>query len=101
MNLFDANAQPQSITSNNIFGAGAQGPFHLISPFGDESVLSVIATGDNRQRILIPDKVTNTIPRDIDGDAKLYITTIDNDKVLLETTFKDGVRIIFIFSMTI
>ncbi|KAK0181962.1 hypothetical protein PV327_000139 [Microctonus hyperodae] len=91
VNLFDANAQPQSITSNNIFGAGAQGPFHLISPFGDESVLSVIAAGDNRQRILIPDKVTNTIPRDIDGDAKLYITTIDNEKVLLETIFKDGI----------
>lgn len=97
MDLFDANAQPQSITSNNIFGVGAQGPFHLESVPGDESVLSIFAEGDDRKRILIPSEVPKTISRDIVGDAKLFITTIDNEKVVLETTYGDGVRLISIY----
>ncbi|XP_057338794.1 ER membrane protein complex subunit 1 isoform X3 [Microplitis mediator] len=91
VHLFDNNSQPQTITINNIFGAGAKGPFHVESIPGDESVLTIIANGDNRQRILIPGNVANTISRDIDANANLYVTTIDSEKVLLETTYKNGV----------
>ncbi|XP_044599421.1 ER membrane protein complex subunit 1 isoform X2 [Cotesia glomerata] len=91
VHLFDNNSQPQSITINNIFGAGAKGPFHVKSIPGDESVLTIIADGDNRQRILIPGNPANTIPRDIPANANLYVTTIDNEKILLETTYKNGV----------
>ncbi|XP_008550454.1 ER membrane protein complex subunit 1 [Microplitis demolitor] len=91
VHLFDNNSQPQTITINNIFGAGAKGPFHIESIPGDESVLTIIAKGDNRQRILIPGNVANTISRDIDANANLYVTTIDSEKVLLETTYKNGV----------
>ncbi|KAG8036512.1 hypothetical protein G9C98_003834 [Cotesia typhae] len=91
VHLFDNNSQPQSITINNIFGAGAKGPFHVKSIPGDESVLTIIADGDNRQHILIPGNQANTIPRDIPANANLYVTTIDNEKVLLETTYKNGV----------
>lgn len=58
-------------------------------------MLTIIAKGDNRQRILIPGNVANTISRDIDANANLYVTTIDSEKVLLETTYKNGVRILF------
>ncbi|XP_015111319.1 ER membrane protein complex subunit 1 isoform X2 [Diachasma alloeum] len=91
VNLFDPNAQPHSVTSNNIFGAGARGPFTLEAVPGDESVLSVTAEGDNRKRIMIPGDTPNIIPRDIEGDARLYITSLDEEKVLLETTYRNGV----------
>ncbi|XP_063985411.1 ER membrane protein complex subunit 1 isoform X2 [Diachasmimorpha longicaudata] len=91
VNLFDTNEQPHSVTSNNIFGAGAQGPFTLEAVPGDESVLSVTAKGDHRKRIMIPGDTPKIIPRDIDGDVRLYITNVDEEKVLLETTYRKGV----------
>lgn len=90
--MFDTTAQPHSVTSNNIFGAGAKGPFKLETVRGDESVLLVTAKGDNIKRIMIPGDTPNIIPRDIAGDAKLYITSIDNEKVTLETTYSNGVK---------
>lgn len=94
MNLFDTNAQPHSVTSNNIFGAGAQGPFKLETVDGDESILLITAQGDNRKRIMIPADTPNIIPRDINGDAQIYITSVDDEKVLLETNYRNGVIII-------
>ncbi|XP_011303674.1 ER membrane protein complex subunit 1 isoform X2 [Fopius arisanus] len=91
VNLFDTNAQPHSVTSNNIFGAGAQGPFKLEAVPGDDSVLSITAEGDNRKRIMMPSDTPKIILRDIEGDARLYVTSVDEEKVLLETTYRNGV----------
>ncbi|XP_076628542.1 ER membrane protein complex subunit 1 isoform X2 [Colletes latitarsis] len=90
IHLFDANAQPQSVTINTIFGAGTQGPYHLESVLGEESVVSISADGNQRKRILVVGEIPIPIQRDIAGDAMLYIVSIDNEKVLLETTYKSG-----------
>ena len=91
VHLFDTNAQPQSVTINTIFGAGAQGPYHLESVLGEEPVVSISADGNQRKRILLVREVPVPILRDIAGDATLYIVSVENDKVLLETTYKNGV----------
>lgn len=93
VHLFDTNAQPQSITINTIFGAGAQGPFKLESVLGEEPVIAINAEYDQRKRILVIGKLPTPIQRDIAGDATLYVVSIDNEKVLLETTYKNGVNI--------
>ncbi|XP_076672940.1 ER membrane protein complex subunit 1 isoform X1 [Andrena cerasifolii] len=90
VHLFDTNAQPQSVTINTIFGAGAQGPYHLESVLGEEPVVSISADGNQRKRILLVREVPVPILRDIAGDATLYIVSVENDKVLLETTYKNG-----------
>ncbi|XP_020295195.1 ER membrane protein complex subunit 1 isoform X2 [Pseudomyrmex gracilis] len=90
VHLFDTNAQPQSITINTIFGAGAQGPFKLESVLGEEPVIAINAEYDQRKRILVIGKLPTPIQRDIAGDATLYVVSIDNEKVLLETTYKNG-----------
>lgn len=92
VNLFIDNSQHQSVTINNIFGAGAQGPFHLESVTDSESILAIRAEGDNRKRVLILSETPITIPRDISGDAPLYVTTADDEKILFDTTYKNGVR---------
>ncbi|XP_034174844.1 ER membrane protein complex subunit 1 isoform X2 [Osmia lignaria lignaria] len=91
VHLFDTNSQPQSVTINTIFGAGAQGPYHLESVLGEESVVSISADDNQRKRILLVGEVPVPVQRDIPGDAKLYIVSVDNEKVLLETTYKNGV----------
>ncbi|XP_029663445.1 ER membrane protein complex subunit 1 isoform X2 [Formica exsecta] len=90
VHLFDTNAQPQSVTINTIFGAGAQGPYKLESVLGEEPVISINADNDQRKRILIIGELPIPIQRDIAGDATLYVVSIDNEKVLLETTYKNG-----------
>ncbi|XP_072743819.1 ER membrane protein complex subunit 1 isoform X2 [Anoplolepis gracilipes] len=90
VHLFDTNAQPQSVTTNTIFGAGAQGPYKLESVLGEEPVISVNADNDQRKRILVIGELPIPIQRDITGDATLYVVSIDNEKVLLETTYKNG-----------
>ena len=90
VHLFDTNAQPQSVTINTIFGAGAQGPYHLESVLGEEPVVSISADGNQRKRILLIREVPVPILRDIAGDATLYIVSVENDKVLLETTYRNG-----------
>ncbi|KAL6448634.1 hypothetical protein ACFW04_000473 [Cataglyphis niger] len=90
VHLFDTNAQPQSVTINTIFGAGAQGPYKLESVLGEEPVISINADNDQRKRILIIGELPIPIQRDIVGDATLYVVSIDNEKVLLETTYKNG-----------
>lgn len=92
VHLFDTNAQPQSVTINTIFGAGAQGPYKLESVLGEEPVISINADNDQRKRILIIGELPIPIQRDIAGDATLYVVSIDNEKVLLETTYKNGVN---------
>lgn len=92
VHLFDTNAQPQSVTINTIFGAGAQGPYKLESVLGGEPVISINADNDQRKRILVIGDLPIPIQRDIAGDATLYVVSIDNDKVLLETTYKNGVN---------
>ncbi|XP_076656001.1 ER membrane protein complex subunit 1 isoform X4 [Halictus rubicundus] len=89
VHLFDSNAEPQSVTINTIFGAGAQGPYHIESVLGEEPVVSISADGNQRKRILVVKDVV-PIQRDIPGDAALYIVSVDNEKVLLETTYKAG-----------
>lgn len=91
VHLFDTNAQPQSVTINTIFGAGAQGPYKLESVLGEEPVISINADNDQRKRILaVIGELPIPIQRDIAGDATLYVVSIDNEKVLLETTYKNG-----------
>ncbi|KMQ96597.1 er membrane protein complex subunit 1-like isoform x2 protein [Lasius niger] len=90
VHLFDTNAQPQSVTINTIFGAGAQGPYKLESVLGEEPVISINADNDQRKRILVIGELPIPIQRDIAGDATLYVVSIDNEKVLLETTHKIG-----------
>lgn len=92
VHLFDTNAQPQSVTINTIFGAGAQGPYKLESVLGEEPVISINADNDQRKRILVIGELPIPIQRDIAGDATLYVVSIDNEKVLLETTHKIGVN---------
>lgn len=94
VHLFDTNAQPQSVTINTIFGAGAQGPYHLESVLGEEPVVSISADGNQRKRILLVREVPVPILRDIAGDATLYIVSVENDKVLLETMYRNGVSIL-------
>ncbi|XP_012531272.1 ER membrane protein complex subunit 1 isoform X3 [Monomorium pharaonis] len=93
VHLFDPNAQSQSVTINTIFGAGAQGPYKLESVLGEGPVISINADNDQRKRILVIGEFpTPGIPiqRDIAGDATLYVVSVDNEKVLLETTYKNG-----------
>ncbi|XP_076287606.1 ER membrane protein complex subunit 1 isoform X3 [Lasioglossum baleicum] len=89
VHLFDPNTEPHSVTINTIFGAGAQGPYHLESVPGEEPVVSISADGNQRKRILVVNDVV-PIQRDIPGDATLSIVSVDNEKVLLETTYKAG-----------
>ncbi|XP_044011257.1 ER membrane protein complex subunit 1 isoform X2 [Aphidius gifuensis] len=89
INLFDNNSSTQSITINNIFGAGAQGPFHLETVRGDETLLAISADGDHRKRVLIISETPVVIPKDIDQDTSLYVTVADNEKILLQTSYKD------------
>ncbi|XP_043801911.1 ER membrane protein complex subunit 1 isoform X1 [Apis laboriosa] len=91
VHLFDTNSQPQSVTINTIFGAGAQGPYHLESVLGEEPVVSISADNNQRKRIFLVGEVPVPIQKDIVGDAMLYIVSVDNEKVLLETTYKNGV----------
>ncbi|CAL7933905.1 unnamed protein product [Xylocopa violacea] len=91
VHLFDTNSQPQSVTINNIFGAGAQGPYRLESVLGDEPVVSISADGNQRKRVLLVGEMSVPIQRDIAGHAALYIISVDNEKILLETTYKNGV----------
>ncbi|XP_014599099.1 PREDICTED: ER membrane protein complex subunit 1 isoform X1 [Polistes canadensis] len=91
VHLFDTNVEPQMVTINSIFGAGAQGPYQLESVLGDESVVSISADNNQRKRILVVGETTITIQRDIAGDANLYITSIENRKVLLETTYRNEI----------
>ncbi|XP_043497857.1 ER membrane protein complex subunit 1 isoform X1 [Polistes fuscatus] len=91
VHLFDTKVEPQMVTINSIFGAGAQGPYQLESVLGDESVVSISADNNQRKRILVVGETTITIQRDIAGDANLYITSIENRKVLLETTYRNEI----------
>ncbi|XP_043580345.1 ER membrane protein complex subunit 1 isoform X2 [Bombus pyrosoma] len=91
VHLFDTHSQPQSVTINTIFGAGAQGPYHLESVLGEEAVVSISADNNQRKRILLVGEVPVPIQRDIAEDSMLYIVSVDNEKVLLETTYKNGV----------
>lgn len=95
VHLFDTNSQPQSVTINTIFGAGAQGPYHLESVLGEEPVISISADNNQRKRIFLVGEVPVPIQKDIIGDAMLYIVSVDNEKVLLETTYKNGVSILY------
>lgn len=98
VHLFDTNAQPQSVTINTIFGAGAQGPYKLESVLGEESVISINADNNQRKRILVIGELPIPIQRDIAGDATLYVVSVNNEKILLETTYKNGVNIKTFFS---
>ncbi|XP_060821021.1 ER membrane protein complex subunit 1 isoform X1 [Bombus pascuorum] len=91
VHLFDTHSQPQTVTINTIFGAGAQGPYHLESVLGEEPVVSISADNNQRKRILLVGEVPVPIQRDIAEDSMLYIVSVDNEKVLLETTYKNGV----------
>lgn len=90
VDLFDTNVQPQSVTINTIFGAGAQGPYKLEAVLGEEPVISINADNDQRKRILVIGELPIPIQRDIAGDATLYVVSIEDKKVLLETTYKNG-----------
>ncbi|XP_012231716.1 ER membrane protein complex subunit 1 isoform X2 [Linepithema humile] len=90
VHLFDSNAQPQSVTINAIFGAGTQGPYKLESVLGEEPVISINADNYQRKRILVVGEPLIPIQRDIAGDATLYVVSVDNQKVLLETAYKNG-----------
>ncbi|XP_032676304.1 ER membrane protein complex subunit 1 isoform X2 [Odontomachus brunneus] len=90
IHLFDTNVQPQSVTINTIFGAGAQGPYKLESVFGEEPVISINADNDQRKRILVIGEPPIPIQRDIAGDTTLHVVSINNEKILLETIYKNG-----------
>ncbi|KAL0117773.1 hypothetical protein PUN28_008875 [Cardiocondyla obscurior] len=90
VHLFDTNAQSQSVTINTIFGAGAQGPYKLESVPGEGPVISITADNNQRKRILVIGEFPTPIQRDIAGDATLYVVSVDNEKILLETTYKNG-----------
>lgn len=85
------------VTINTIFGAGTQGPYQLESVLGEEAVVSITADNNQRKRILVVGETSVPIQRDIAGDTTLYITSIDNQKVLLESTYKNEVKIDFYF----
>ncbi|KOX73244.1 ER membrane protein complex subunit 1 [Melipona quadrifasciata] len=94
VHLFDTHSQPQSVTINTIFGAGAQGPYHLESVLGEEPIVSISADNNQRKRILLVGEVPVPIQRDIVGDATLYVVSVDNENILLETTYKNGAKIV-------
>ncbi|XP_047343681.1 ER membrane protein complex subunit 1 isoform X1 [Vespa velutina] len=91
VHLFNTNIEPQMVTINTIFGAGTQGPYQLESVLGDETVISITADNNQRKRILVVGETSVPIQRDIAGDTTLYITSIDNQKVLLESTYRNEI----------
>lgn len=72
-----------------------KGPFRLSAIPGDISAVSV-NNGLIKRIVVLDEKSENIkiIPKNIDEQTSLYITTADNSKVLLETSYNHGVRII-------
>ncbi|CAK9820665.1 ER membrane protein complex subunit 1 [Anthophora plagiata] len=91
MHLFDTNYETQIMMIDTIFIGGAQGPYHIESVLGEEPAVSISGDGNQRKHILLLGKTPVPIQRDIAGDAMLYIISVDNEKVLLETTYRNGV----------
>ncbi|XP_076226646.1 ER membrane protein complex subunit 1 isoform X2 [Nomia melanderi] len=94
IHLFDRNVKTESFSMFAIFGGGSQGPYHIESLAGEEPAVSISADANQRKRILIIGEKPVPIERDIAGDAMLYIVSADNEKVLLETTYKAGTTVI-------
>lgn len=91
INIFEPKSQPQSITINTIFGAGAQGPFKISLVPGNVPAVSINAGNNSRKRILLMEKDPIPIQRDFDGENFLYMVNLDKKIVLLESSYKKGV----------
>jgi hypothetical protein len=91
INIFEPKSEPQSITINTIFGAGAQGPYHISLVPGNTVAISISADNNRRKRLLLLENEPVPILRDIDGDSFLYITNYNNEKVVLESSYHDKV----------
>ncbi|KOC59525.1 ER membrane protein complex subunit 1, partial [Habropoda laboriosa] len=85
--LFNDNIEGKPVKAN----FATQGPYHLEAVPGEEPVVVVSADGNQTKRILLVGKASKLIERDIAGDAMLYVVSVDNEKVLLETTYRNGV----------
>ncbi|XP_015606269.1 ER membrane protein complex subunit 1 isoform X2 [Cephus cinctus] len=102
INLFDTTADvpsPVLTTINTIFGAGAEGPYKLETVLGDEPVVSISTDNGQRKRIIIAGETPVPIERDIIGNTSLYVTSLDKEKILLETTYKNGMTEVAAFEL--
>uniref|UniRef100_A0ABD2XHY3 ER membrane protein complex subunit 1 n=1 Tax=Trichogramma kaykai TaxID=54128 RepID=A0ABD2XHY3_9HYME len=94
VNIFELKSEPQSITINTIFGAGTQGPYQISLVPGNTAAILISAENNRRKRLVQLEKEPILIPCDINGDNSVYIATIDNNKVVLETSYKNDVTTI-------
>lgn len=97
INIFDLKSQPNSITINAIFGAGAQGPYHISLVPGNVAAVSISADNNRRKRLLLLEQEPTPILRDIDGENSLYIANLDKKKVVFESSFNNDVNNFFFF----
>lgn len=92
-NFLNTPLQPadiQSIPINSIFDVEAQGPYQLEAVLGDGVVVSISADNNQRKRIVIIQDKFLPIKKDIDTHAKLYVTKLDGEMILMETTYKNS-----------
>lgn len=93
INIFEPKSEPQSITINTIFGAGAQGPYKISLLPGNVPAVSISANNNQKKRVLLFEKSPIVIPRDIDGENFLYVTNLDGKQVVLESSYQKEVTI--------
>ncbi|XP_058792034.1 ER membrane protein complex subunit 1 isoform X2 [Phymastichus coffea] len=94
INIFEPKSEPQSITINTIFGAGAQGPYKITLLPGNIPAISISADSNNRKRVVLFEKSPEIIPRDIDGENFLYVTNLDSKKIVLESSYQNEITTI-------
>lgn len=92
INIFDPNPETRSLTVNNIFGAGSQGPYHVNLIPGNENAIIISAENNKRKRLLYLEKIL--VPKFVDLDTKssLFSTHFGQKKVILETFYKNEVK---------
>ncbi|XP_011504565.1 PREDICTED: ER membrane protein complex subunit 1 [Ceratosolen solmsi marchali] len=91
INIFEPKSQPQSITINTIFGAGAEGPYRISLVPGNIAAISISTDNNRRKRLLLLENEPTPVPHDIDGENSVYITNFDDKKVVLELSYNDKI----------
>ncbi|XP_014216207.1 ER membrane protein complex subunit 1 isoform X2 [Copidosoma floridanum] len=88
VNIFDSKSQPQLKPINAIFDS--HGPYHISLVPGNVAAITVSAGNSRKKRMILFEQDPIPIPRDIEGENFLYLTTLDGKKVLLETSYNNG-----------
>ncbi|XP_046465087.1 ER membrane protein complex subunit 1 isoform X1 [Neodiprion pinetum] len=89
--LYATDSDFQAIPVIQIFGSETGHLSNLESVPGDEPVVSVSRDNGQTKRIIVINTESAPIPNDLSKDTALYITTADEGKVLLQTSFENQV----------